>query len=156
MDRFSSVETLMIVQVGIEIILVLVVIFLLLKFRETRFGRLNHGIENVSGLIHETEKICRTLANNLNEKRALADKLLSDMDHRIGELRKISERAAESTGCQISTPHKQAAVPYTNVVELSRYGLSADEIAERLSMTMGEVELVLGLAMEKREANNSR
>lgn len=156
MDRFSSVETLMIVQIGIEIILILFVIFLLLKFRKTRFGRLNHNIENVAGLIHETEKICRTLANNLNEKRALADKLLSDMDHRIGELRKLSGRAAQSTGYHISTPHKQADVPYTNVVELSRYGLSADEIAERLSMTRGEVELVLGLAREKREASNSR
>lgn len=146
MDRFSNVETLMIVQLGIEIILVLFVVFLLLKFRKTRSGQLNGSIENVAGLIRETENICKTLANNLKEKRALADKLLSDMDQRIGEMRKLSERAAQSTGCHISTPHKQPDAPYTNVVELSRYGLSVDEIAERLSMTSGEVELVLGLA----------
>ncbi len=146
MDRFSSVETLMFIQIGIEIILVLFVVFLLAKFRETGLGRLNHSIENVAGLIHETEKICRTLANNLNEKRTLSDKLLSDMDHRIEDLRKLSDRAVQSTGRHISTPHKQADVPYTNVVGLSRSGLSADEIAERLSMARGEVELVLGLA----------
>ncbi|MEW6326981.1 MAG: hypothetical protein AB1487_05225 [Thermodesulfobacteriota bacterium] len=149
MDYFSSVETLMTVQIGIEIILIFFVVFILLKFRGTRFGQLNGSIENVAGLVHETEKICKTLANNLNEKRALADKLLSDMDHRISELHKLSERAAQSTGYQISSPHKQADA-YTNVVELSRYGLSVDEIAERLSMTRGEVELVLGLAREHR------
>ena len=157
MKGLGNIEVLILVQLGVEVILILFVVFLLFRFKRSgHLNGLNKGIESAAGLISETDKICKTLSANLKEKKALVDKLLSDLDRRIKELQRLTNSPAPSAGREAPVLPGRADGPYTNVVELSRYGLSVDEIAERLSMTSGEVELVLGLAREKREANNRR
>ncbi len=155
MESLSGLETLIIVQIGIEIILILFAIVLVLRFRKGRLGQLGNRIEDIVNLINETEKVCKMLAANLKEKRALADRVLCDMDCRIKELHKLTNKPVKPSGCHLSTSRNQSVGPYTNVVELSRHGLSINEIAERLSLTKGEVELVLGLAKEGQEIPGS-
>ncbi len=143
---YLDTETLILVQIGIEMVLICLVGVLMLKFRQNRLGPVKENIDAVLGLTRESEKICRTLTANLNEKRTLAERLLSDIDARIHDLRGLSNMAEKPAARRAPARRQTGDVPHANILELSRMGLSVEEIAERLSLSGGEIEMVLGLA----------
>lgn len=142
-----STETLLVAQIAIEILLIILVALLLVKYRRINMNPVTKNIEKALNLAAESEKICQVLAANLNEKRELADRLLSDIDNRIEQLRNMPAVSSHYGPNQTSiySSHSNGDVPHTHIIEMHRSGLSVDEIAERLSMSRGEIELVLGL-----------
>ncbi|MFH1147782.1 MAG: DUF2802 domain-containing protein [Pseudomonadota bacterium] len=145
-----STETLLVAQIVIEILLIILVGLLLVKYRRVNMNPVTNNIEKALNLAAESEKICQVLAANLNEKRELADRILSEIDNRLEDSRNLSAvsgHPSNQTGIHL-TP-RNGEVPYSHVIEMRRSGLSVEEIAERLSMSKGEIELVLGLAANR-------
>lgn len=146
----NSAEALILLQIGIEVLLVLLVIILLSKFRKGRVDPFKDNVSNILNLIQESDKICRSLSANLVEKKALADKLLFEIDSRIQKLGSLNQptilAAANSGGVPTDFAATSSEFPYESILELERCGLSVEQIAERLSVTKGEIELVQRLA----------
>ncbi len=67
--------------------------------------------------------------------------LLAEVDQRIEELRQLSAQAVTASGLARSALERQQA----EVLRLSRQGLDGVEIARRLELDVGEVELMLNL-----------
>jgi hypothetical protein len=68
-------------------------------------------------------------------------RLLAEVDQRIEELRRLSAQAVTTSGLARSALERQQA----EVFRLSRQGLDGVEIARRLELDVGEVELMLNL-----------
>lgn len=75
-----------------------------------------------------------TRANKLRQ-------LLAEVDQRIEELRRLSSQTLSASGLAHSALERQQA----EVFRLSRQGLDGVEIARRLELDVGEVELMLNL-----------
>jgi len=114
------------VQILFDLLLLLGLSFLFFKFK--RLTRL--PIEDISERLVLVEKLAKELKKYAEEERKLFERLRLALE--------TGAKAWEASG-------KDRKSIREKIRELSRQGLSPEEISKRLSLSEGEVELVLSL-----------
>ncbi len=83
------------------------------------------------------------LPGDLEQRIRRLQKLIADADGRIDELRRLAAAREDDAGLyQPDGPDEQARA---EIIRLGRQGLEAVEIARRMDVAVGEVELVINL-----------
>jgi len=100
-------------------------------------------VHSVSNWVRESEKICETLSKNLEEKKEIADRLVMQLDEKIQTLQILIGKANQE-------PHPPTRGDgrrdlHTQIVEMAETGHDLSEIARRLQISKGEVQLALDL-----------
>ena len=104
-----------------------------------KLGRL---VDSLGHLIKESDRASRNLLDALNERHRRTAELLREMDNREGQIARVireAERIIPGSG------DSEKADRYHEVSRLADLGLTTDEIAARVRVPKGEIELILGL-----------
>lgn len=167
-----SINAIMLLQLGIELLLVVLVIVLWRRSGrpvKTDPARLPENFAaSMEKFIADSEKISAAFAANLKNKKELSADLILKLDRRLSEyqgLLKQTEaalaqarlearellkpRAASGLPAQAPAVEGKAnpAAPEVRalVLQLAKKGLSPEEIASRARLHIGEVELIIDL-----------
>ena len=149
-------EFLMISQVVMDVILILVVLFVWRRFskgpeipKEVALMAVSRVLEPV---LDEARKLADTFDGHLNEKRSIINKINQDLDSRIISLNLLLKRAETLLGQQERPRQGAKNAPSDHVVDLQQKvvaldakGMKPEEIASRLHMPRGEVDMVISL-----------
>jgi len=88
--------------------------------------------KSLGGMLDELKSVGSNVTKEVNRKRESLEKLIKEADQRIGELNLLL--------------HKQEENPkYMEIHQLHKEGKSLAEIARKLNMNKGEIELILKL-----------
>jgi len=124
-------EIYFLIQIILDILLFLTLLFLVLKFK----------------------KLSRLPVEDLSKRLSLAEKLTKDLERYVEEEKKLLEklRLALETGAKVWENSREGRKGIKEKIwELRRRGLSTEEICKKLSLSEGEVELVLSLERFRR------
>ena len=152
-------------QVALEIVLV---ILLLIIWRRTRTAKTEETArppENwqqpLEKFLEEAERLSATFERNLNDKKNLSTDLILKLDRRLSDyqvLLKQTEASFNSAQKKLAELRKDAAAPSADapanpaapevralVLQMAKKGHSAEEIAAKARLHLGEVELIIDL-----------
>ena len=139
-------------QLGIDLIIVVVFIFLIKRFKHFNKGSSFEKPTKVfESLLVDAEKMAEQFKGQLEEKQRLIHSLNEQLDKRIISLNILLNRAdtlLSSKGEGGVEPNKNSSTidgQQTEIIKLAKEGQSAEKIAETLSIPQGEVRLVLDL-----------
>ena len=139
-------------QIGIDLIIVMVFIFLAKRFKAFNKGpSFDQPTKIIESFLIDAEKIAGQFKAQLEEKHRLIQSLNEQLDKRIISLNVLLNRAdvllsSQSEG--IVEPGTNTATmegQQTEIIKLAREGRSVEKIAKILSIPQGEVRLVLDL-----------
>ncbi|MBN2418810.1 MAG: hypothetical protein JXL81_05450 [Deltaproteobacteria bacterium] len=156
-----DIQTWVIGQTAIEII----IIFLLLWFMKSHLAmrKKNNDLSSVfdkpEQILAEMRELTQQLDKNLEEKKEITGKLLGQLDEILekadqsyrqlqGIIKEYSSRPVSS-----SIPEQDSQRVRTSVNDLLKKGLSKQEIAQQLGISVGEIELLIKL--QNRQINNT-
>jgi len=91
----------------------------------------------------ESENVCLSFSQNLEEKKAITKRLMEQLDEKIQGLH-LSLEAIEEKRKSMREAKKEADL-YEKVVEMVEAGYKFPEISRSLKLPMGEVQLILDL-----------
>ena len=141
-------------QMLVDVFLVVMVLYFLRNMRagwhrEATTAASERIITMLEPLLKEADRATRTFTNQLNEKKSLIRDLNEKLDSRIISLNLLLNRS--EAWLQDPSP-KMAVAAKTNVcdqqesiIQMHAKGLNAATIARKLSMSQGEVDLVINL-----------
>ena len=138
-------------QIGIDLIIVIVFIFLIKRFRHFNTGpSFDKPTKVFESFLIDAEKMAGQFKAQLEEKHRLIQSLNEQLDKRIVSLNVLLNRAdvlLSSQGEGGIEPHTNTTTEgqQTEIIKLAREGRSAEKIAQILSLPQGEVRLVLDL-----------
>ncbi|MBI9076811.1 MAG: hypothetical protein JEZ02_15490 [Desulfatibacillum sp.] len=155
LEKFTM-EFWMISQVVMDVVLILVVFLVWRKIskgpeipKEAALMAISRVLEPV---LDEARKLADTFDGHLNEKRAIINKINHDLDSRIISLNLLLKRAEGLMAQQKSPGQGDTNVQSDHVVDLQQKvvaldakGMKPEEIATRLHMPRGEVDMVISL-----------
>jgi len=99
-------------------------------------------ISSLSALIEESDRASRELIGALNQRHRRTAELLEEMDTKEGRLKKAVRQTeqilSEKGGAEGTDAYAEAS-------RLADLGLEIEEIAKRVRLPKGEIEVVLGL-----------
>ena len=149
---FIDPKLLTITQIGIDLIIVIVFVFLVKRFRDLNKGpSLDQPTKVFESFLIDAEKMAGQFKVQLEEKHRLIQSLNEQLDKRIISLNVLLNRAdvlLSSQGEEGVEPKKSIGATegqQTEIIKLAREGRSAEKIAQLLSIPQGEVRLVLDL-----------
>jgi len=93
--------------------------------------------------IRESDAICGTLSKNLEEKKEIAHRLINQLDERIQTLQIFLKKIDKETGF-LSRDGKSKDLD-GQILEMAEAGYEVSDIAQRLHLPKGEVQLKLDL-----------
>ena len=152
MSTTTELQLLMFAQIGIDIIIIVVFIFVIRRLRYANKGKsLDKTVRTLESLFTDADKIAQQFKVQLEEKHHLIKRLNEQLDKRIGSLNGLLQRADA-----LLSSHAQQAIdaecntPSLNsqerqIIALAGGGYDLEEIAKRLSIPQEEVKLVLDL-----------
>ena len=147
-----DLKFLMFTQIGIDLIIVIVFIFLMKRFRHIDKGpSFDKPTKVFESFLIDAEKMAGQFKVQLEEKHRLIQNLNEQLDKRIISLNILLNRAdvllsSRSEGGEaLHTNTAATEVQQTEIIKLAREGRSAEKIAQILSIPQGEVKLVLDL-----------
>ncbi len=139
-------------QLGIDLIIVIVFIFLIKRFKHFNKGpSFDSPTKVFESLLIDAEKMAGQFKGQLEEKQRLIQSLNEQLDKRIISLNVLLNRAdvlLSSQGEGAAGSNENSATidgHQTEIIKLAREGQSAEKIAQTLSIPQGEVRLVLDL-----------
>jgi hypothetical protein len=139
-------------QIGIDLIIVIVFIFLIKRFRHLNIGpSFDKPTKVFESFLIDAEKMAGQFKAQLEEKHRLIQSLNEQLDKRIISLKVLLNRADVLLTSQSEggiEPHTNTTTTegqQTEIIKLAREGRSAEKIAQILSLPQGEVRLVLDL-----------
>lgn len=139
-------------QLGIDLIIVIVFIFLIKRFKHFNKGpSFDRPTKVFESLLIDAEKMAGQFKGQLEEKQRLIQSLNEQLDKRIISLNVLLNRAdvlLSSQGEGAVESHENRSTidgQQTEIIKLAREGQSAEKIAQILSIPQGEVRLVLDL-----------
>jgi len=148
---FIELKSLILAQIGMDIIIVVAFIFLIRRLKSSHKSKsFDKAVKIFEGLLTNADKIAGQFKEQLEEKHLLIRRLNEQLDKRIISLNVLLNRA----DILLSRPGQKADVndepvsldsQQTEIIGLSKEGHRADEIATLLSIPKGEVKLVLDL-----------
>ena len=148
---FIELKFLILAQIGIDILIVILFVFLIRRFRYNNRGTsFNKPVKIFESLLADAERMAGQFEEQLEEKHHLIKKLNKELDKRIISLNIMLNRAdvllsngkdsPDTNDRPVSLDDQQK-----EILELEKKGHSAEKIATMLSIPKGEVMLVLGL-----------
>lgn len=150
---FKGLEYWVLAQVGLEVLLVLLLLFFLMKIRSLgKFLKDSQKEQNTA--IGNVEKLSEQLAE-LENKRAALEEALGALNEKASNLKNSKEekpslRAAAGAYNSFS-PQPRGTSLRMQVEDLHLQGFSSAEIAQRLGLHPTEVKMALDLARLKAE-----
>ena len=149
---FIDLKLLTFAQIGIDLIIVIVFIFLIKRFRHFNKGpSFDTPTKVFESFLIDAEKMAGQFKAQLEEKHRLIQNLNEQLDKRIISLNVLLNRAdillsSQSDGGEEPNTNTAATEgQQTEIIKLAREGRSAEKIARILSIPQGEVRLVLDL-----------
>jgi len=146
---FVELKFLILAQIGIDITIIIVFIFLVRRLRYLNKDKLK-VVKVFESILTDADKTAGQFKEQLEEKHHLIKRLNEQLDKRIVSLNMLLNRAdvllshgrqsAEVNDNPVSLNRQQ-----TEVIELAKEGHRLEEIANMLSIPKGEVKLVLDL-----------
>jgi DNA-binding NarL/FixJ family response regulator len=148
---FIGLKFLILAQIGIDIIIIIIFLLLIRRFRYLNKGKSFDNIVTIfESLFTDAYKITGQFKEQLQEKHHSIKRLNEQLDKRIISLNVLLNRAdvllsrrrqtADSNDKPISLDSQQ-----TEIMALAKEGHGVEEIATTLSIPKGEVKLVLDL-----------
>ena len=149
---FIELEFLILAQIGIDITIIIVFIFLIRRIRYPNKGNSFNKVAKIfESLLTDADKIAGQFKEQLEEKHSLIKRLNEQLDNRIISLNVLLNRA----DILLSSHGKEAAdikedpislnSQPAEIMGLAKEGHGVEEIANMLSIPKGEVKLVLDL-----------
>lgn len=150
----------LILQFAVDILLLLIIIFYILKDSlpknrtpETASdaNELRHIDESLNQLTTKAEKIADRLKENIDEEKRFGEELQVIVDKKTRELNLSIQKAVsilrKLKEIQPSTNINNSSIidKYDEIFKLYDTGLSIKEIAEKVGVSEGEVELICNL-----------
>ena len=148
-----EIQTWVIGQTAIEI----VIIFLLLWFIKSHLAMrkknsdLSALFEKPEQILVEMRELTRQLDKNLEEKKEISNKMLGQLDDILekadqsyNQLQSIIKEYSSKPVHSHNSEHDSRRVR-TSVNDLLKQGLSKQEIAQQLGISVGEIELLIKL-----------
>lgn len=157
-----DLKYLIIVLIGIDILLMAVCVFLILKIRLIpKTEVFERGIKLFESMLGDADEVSGQFQEEIRIKYSLIKKLSVELDSRIDRLNVLLNRADILLSDDRAVP--QANLPagsilhrQNEIVELAGKGCSVEEIANRLLIPKGEVKLILDLNDKNNRTQNSR
>jgi DNA-directed RNA polymerase specialized sigma24 family protein len=136
-----EIQSWIVVQLGVDLLMFGLLVLLLKAQLANRPGQngLKQASEKSESLLEEMRQLSLGLERNLDEKRALTQRILEELDRRLNQ--------AEAVSLQLKALHASDKTPITleSIRELRSKGFSIDDIAKRLDIPVGEVALTVKL-----------
>ena len=147
-------------QIVIDIILLVIIYFYLIRdknrritprFEELNEERFNLLSDAISQISHESKKALDDMRKDLDKEKRSLQQVLRKSEAKREELNRSIQEANQSLSGfikLISGNHKNSDMDndkYAQAMKLADKGFSADEIAKKIQLPTGEVELLLGL-----------
>jgi hypothetical protein len=145
-------HTLIIAQIGIDIAIVALLLFLFGRFRHKSRARAFDKASKILGsLLTEAEKLAQQFNDQLEEKHRLIKKTNEELESRMNGLTILLQRADTMLSAPLrGVADSQGTLHSLNtqaqeIISLANSGSGLEEIAERLSIPEEEVKLILDL-----------
>ncbi len=125
------------------------------KGADNNLGRV---FERSEKILSEMRELSRQLDKNLEEKRMLSRKILGQLDegmHRADEAYRQFQDIIRDYGhdrCPIPDPLADSSRIKSSVKALLERGLSREEVAQHLGISVGEIELLIKLQPQAEES----
>ena len=148
---FIDLKFLILAQIGIDIIIIVVFIFLIRRLMSSPKNKsFDKAVKIFEPLLTNADKIAGQFKEQLEEKHILIRRLNEQLDKRIISLNVLLNRADVllSQHREQSDVNNKPVSPdsqQTEIIGLAKKGRRAKEIATLLSIPEGEVKLVLDL-----------
>lgn len=110
--------------------------------RPADMASLRKLIDSLRALVKESDRASKDLLDALNERHRRTEELFRQMDTRE---KRMAGAIREAERIEIELEHSDRTRMYGEVSRLAERGLSEDEIARRVKLPRGEIELILGL-----------
>jgi hypothetical protein len=99
--------------------------------------------EGLKEWVKESESICETLTKNLQEKRKIAKRLVTQLDGKIGQMNELLTKVNEKEPSPPEEVKRKDIHPL--IIEMADSGCPVSQIARWLRVSEGEVQLILDL-----------
>ena len=149
---FIDLKFLILAQMGIDIAIIAVFIFLIMRFRSLKINQsLIKGVQLFDSLLSDADRLSGDFEAQLEEKQKLIRHLNEQLDKRIFGLNILLNRAdalmgsAEVSEARNPSPHGTRSGQENEIIKLAEEGHDPDKISQMLSLPKGEVKLVLDL-----------
>jgi len=157
-----DLKYLIVVLITIDILLIAVCVFLILKIRLIpKTEVFEHGIRLFESMLGDADEVSGQFQEQIKIKYSLIKKLSVQLDSRIDRLNVLLNRAdillSDDRAVRQDNLHDGSILHRQNeIVELAGKGCSVEEIANRLLIPKGEVKLILDLNDKNNRTQNSR
>ncbi|MFH1624661.1 MAG: DUF2802 domain-containing protein [Pseudomonadota bacterium] len=150
-------------QIGLDVILLSIICFYLVRDRKKHISppleeiseeRLQLLSNSFNQMLEESRRVLDDLCERIDSEKRSLQQVLEKLESKKGEIDtsiKEAERSLTRLGRIIEGNLAEDEInhdKYQRASKLAREGLSADEIAERVKLPKGEVELILDLKKE--------
>ena len=148
---FIALKSLIITQIGIDIIIVVVFIFLIRRLKSFHKDKsIDKVVKIFEPILTDADKTAGQFKEQLEEKHILIRRLNEQLDKRIISLNVLLNRAdlllsQHRQKTDVNNKPVSLDSQQTEIIGLAKKGHRAEEIATLLSIPEGEVKLVLDL-----------
>ena len=148
-STLSPMEIWFLLQVVLEGVLVLLMVFFLIRLRQLsrRPGEIPSEVQDaMEHFLRESEKLSAAFSRNLQQKKDLTVDLLLKLERKTNDMRELLEEAEQrlSEASRREAPHSEhsranPAAPEnrTLVLKLAERGMSVEEIARKVRLHRG-------------------
>ena len=152
MELFS-IKLWVILQIAIDFLMLAIILYLLKRLKRTLQGSISKNaaektIAMLEPLLNEADSTAKTFEKQLKKKGMLIERLNEKIDSRIIGLNLLLNRAELqlNDGPGIQQTHMDKAYDHQeSIVHLHMKGCNSEDIARKLSLPKGEVDLVIDL-----------
>ena len=153
-------------QIIIDIVLVLLFLYLIRTTNSARSADISDNTvgkltEVIGPFLKDAERVATAFESQLQEKNRIIRKLNEHLDDRIISLNLLLNRAELyieelQEKDKTSQPKSHIVDRQKLIINLARQGLDSENIAKKLSISVGEVKLILDLKekFSQKESNN--
>jgi len=147
---FSNPQSLSFSQVVLDVLLIgLILVFLFLNRPRGPVRGVKELSESLEKFIEEAQGLSEEFEVNLKQRRVIIQQVVSQLDTRVQQAQKLRDQLEElQKKVQPSGSFSNSNSPSTDhseILALSRRGMDAQTISQRLKKPIGEVELILSL-----------
>ena len=152
MMTFLSIKFWVGLQMGIDLMLILFILYYLrsirVGIREEVFRQVIENVtETIAPLLNDAETIATTFDRQIREKQALIKAINEKLDARIISLNLLLKRSETHISPETISSKENPHVydQQQSILDLFETGLDSESISKKLSMPKGEVDLVINL-----------